>query len=55
MHDRDYGTLAALNKTSHSVHNATLPRLYESIDLRSEEDFAGVVGAQFPKGWSHVK
>lgn len=48
-------TLAALNRTSHLVHEETLPALYHSVRVPLASNFDYVVRDDLPRGWSYTK
>jgi hypothetical protein len=53
--DGSISTLASLNRTSWDIHDSTLPVLYETVELETEEDFERSVGFGVPRGWLYTR
>lgn len=53
--DSSLSSLAALNRTSRDIHDSTLPMLYETVRLNTEEDFVRSVGFGIPSGWRYAR
>lgn len=53
--ERDFETLSRLNRTSRAIHEETLPVLYETVRIESEEAFTKSLQFANPKWFKYTK
>lgn len=53
--EREFSSLARLNRTCHALHEETLPVLYETVRMETEEAFTECLQFANPSGFKHVR
>lgn len=53
--EREFPTLSRLNRASRALHEETLPVLYETVRIETEEAFTGCVQFANPTGFKYLK